>query len=143
MTLLGVIVFFAISSKSSRILKLAAIIALGLICLAVFICGIILIIGPKETEPVFYNPYTPGTQSQQGGSGVRIMDIIILAIIFIALGLVIAKAAKDQKKLNAAKVKPAPARSPSFKETNELDDLEHQGAPEKAEDDDDGFSLDI
>ena len=143
MTLLGVIVFYAISSKSSRILKLAAIIALGLICLAVFICGIILIIGPKETEPVYYNPYSPGTQSQQGESGIRIGEIIFLAIIFIAIGLIIAKASRDQRKLSAAKAKMAPTRSPSFKEANELDDLEHQGAPEKADDDDDGFNLDI
>jgi heme A synthase len=51
---LGVIVYFALSKESSRIVRFAALIALGAVILSVLICGVIVILGlgGGEEEPV-------------------------------------------------------------------------------------------
>jgi len=48
--LLGVIIYFVVSPKSSRLLRMSAIIALTLIGLAVGVCGVFLIRGPAEVD---------------------------------------------------------------------------------------------
>ena len=145
LALLGVIIFFAISSKSSRILKIASLIALGAICLSLVICIIIIVIGPAEDPMAVHVPVFDDTPSQ-GESGGRASDIIILVIFLLVISLVIAKASRDQKKLVKAKtvIKASPA--PVFEESNELDGMEHEELlmPKEAEDiPDDDFDLEM
>ena len=95
--LLGVIIYFAISAKSSRLLKLTAIIALGLISLSLVISGIFIIKGPAEDPSIIQLPVFQDTAPQVKKS-FRVVDIVILAVMIIGLVVVIVKASKDQKK---------------------------------------------
>ena len=136
--LLGLIVYFAISPKSSRLLRLAAIIALGAICLSLAVCGIIIFIGPSEDTSaiplsVFADITVPAEQKT------NVLEIVIILALMIGLGLVMAKAYKDQQK-QAGKAKKA-AASPVFSSSDDLDDLE-MGTPKKDDDEfDDSFDL--
>ena len=131
--LLALIVYFAISPKSSRLLKLAAIIALGAICLTIIICGIVIIRGPSEDPTVVHLPVFPDSPAQAATES-RISDIIIMGSLLLILALIIAKAAKDQRKMAANVQKKAPPSEPVFEDAYELDDLEHQEPDEKKED---------
>ena len=137
MGLLGLIVYFAVSPKSSRLLRLTAIIALGAICLSLAVCGIIIFIGPAEDQTA--NPLSLFSDitapAEKKGN---ILEIIVIVALMIALGLVIAKAYRDQQK-QAGKAKKA-AKSPAFPGGDELDDLE-MNAPKKDEEFDDSFDL--
>ena len=104
--LLGVIIYLAVSPKSSKLLRLSAIIALGLICLSILICGIVIIKGPAADPmeiplPVFQDSASPVKKDK------HILDIVILAVLLAALSLVIAKALKDQRKKAENPLKPS------------------------------------
>jgi len=97
--LLGLIIYLAFSPKSSRLLKLAAFIALGLIALAVGINVIILIIGPGEDAmaglpiPIFADvPQAPPRHTN------AVETIIFLAIFLVIMALIIALAIRDHRK---------------------------------------------
>ena len=101
--LLGVIVFFAVSPKSSRLLRLTAIIALGLICVSLIISGIVIVIGPSEDPSIIVLPVFQDS-APEVKSGFRITDLLIILVILGVLSFIIVKALKDQK--NAPKVEP-------------------------------------
>ena len=138
--LLGLIIFFAVSPKSSRLLRLSAIIALGAICLSIIICGIIIFIGPAQDPRVVPLPVFPDSPAPAEESRNRVADIIIPVALLLLLGLVIVKASRDQRKMPAEK-KAAVSR-PVFHDTNELDDLEHQEPGGKTEEDE-SFDIDL
>jgi len=95
--LLGLIIYFAVSRKSSRHLKLAAFIALGLIVLALVVAGFFLIAGPGESAheiplPVFQEGTVPVEDS-------NIVEVVIFLVIFLLiLGFIIASALRKQRK---------------------------------------------
>jgi amino acid transporter len=96
---LGVIVFFAVSKKTEPRLRLAAIIALGAIALAVMVCLILVFAGsssiPVEPEPGdFLNDSSPGKK----GGGLPWLLIIFIIILLGFLGIVIYLALKEQKR---------------------------------------------
>jgi len=95
--LLGAIVYFAVSPKSSRLLRLSAIIALGLICLSLIVCGIFIIKGPAEDPDIILLPIFQDS-APETKNPVHIWDLVIMAVILVGLTLVIAKAFRDQKK---------------------------------------------
>ena len=99
--LLGTIIYFAISPKSSRILKLSAIIALGLISLSLLICGFFIIKGPAADKTILPLPIFQET-AQQTKKTIPFMDLAIIAVLLLALVLVIVKALRDQKKVEKA-----------------------------------------
>ena len=104
--LLGTIIFFAFSTKSSRLLKLAALVALGLIGLSIGICAIFLIIGPSEksdefTLPIFSDAPQPPPQHT------NIVESIVFFAIFVGImGLITVLAIRDHRKKGAIPVKP-------------------------------------
>lgn len=108
--LLGMIIYFAVSPKSSRLLKLAARIALVLISLSLVIGGIFLVIGPGEGGdyiplPVFLDQ--PPAEDQ----GNNIAGVVIFLLIFaLIMGLVIYLSAKAHRK-NDKSAKPRNHRS--------------------------------
>ena len=57
LALLCVIIYFLVSPKSSRLLRLSAIIALALIGLSLGVCGIILIKGPSQDTETISLPF--------------------------------------------------------------------------------------
>jgi len=102
--LLGVIIFFAVSPKSSKLLRLTAIVALGLIVISLVVCGIFIIKGPPEDPEFIVLPIFHDTEPQVK-KPIRVLDLVILSVFIIGLSLVIAKAAKDQKKMQSAATK--------------------------------------
>ena len=98
--LLGLIIYYAVSPKSSRLLKLASTIALGLIGIAIIVCAIIIIIGPKEDPNAVLLPFITEESGQTPTSRVtNFMDIIIFLVLFGLISLVIARSMKQQKKM--------------------------------------------
>jgi heme A synthase len=82
--LLGVIVYFALSPRSSKSLRLAALIALGAIMLSIVICGIIIFagLGAAAKEPVmpdFLAPEAPAPAPQGNWFALFLLAIFLLA----------------------------------------------------------------
>jgi|GEM_PF-1257196 len=140
--LLGFIIFFAISPKSSKILRLVSIIALGAICLSLIISAIIIIAGPAEDPQRI--PLPPQLDSSSPAeSPRRASDIIILLVFILGIALVIIKATNDQKKANLKALENSKAQ----KKPQNLEDLDHHDTedfnPTEDDEHDDGFDLDI
>jgi multisubunit Na+/H+ antiporter MnhB subunit len=116
--LLGMIIYFAISPKSSRLLRLSALIALGVIGISILVCGILIIRGPKkEMDSIPLHVFQETASKAQPRN---IWDIIILAVFLIIVSLVIVKAIVDQRKPGKT-AKKAEKSSPVFQENDELD----------------------
>jgi len=95
---LGLVVYFAVSQKSSRHLKLTAFIALGLIALAMVVAGFFLMSGPGEGAyhvplPIFQEAQT------QAADDSNILEVVIFFLIFlVVMGVIIGLAIKNQRK---------------------------------------------
>ena len=135
--LLAAIVYFAVSPKSSRILRLSAIIALGLICLSIVICGIFIIKGPSEEPGVIPLPVFQDS-SPQAKRTFPISDVIILTVLLVGLSLVIVKSLRDSKKKPG---KPEKSKEPLDFPDDELGS--NSFAPDDGEDSFDLDDLDI
>ena len=95
--LLGLIIYFAVSRKSSRHLKLAAFIALGLIALAVAVAGFFLVSGTGESA--YQIPLPAFQEGTAQGEDSNIMEVVIFFLIFVLiLGLIIASNLRKQRK---------------------------------------------
>ena len=104
--LLGMIIFFAVSPKSSRLLRMSAIIALGVIGLSLLVSGFFIVKGPSE-EPVLIPLPVLTDAPAPAKARFRVTDIVILLALLGVIGLVMAKAMRDQKKTERQTVKPA------------------------------------
>jgi amino acid transporter len=94
--LLGVIIYFVVSSKSSRLLRKSAIIALVLIGLAVGVCGVFLLRGPAEVETEIPLPFLTDAQPKPEAKtnvGIVIGYFVAFAFIF---GLVAYSSRKEK-----------------------------------------------
>jgi len=140
--LLGVIIYFAVSPKSTRLLRLSAIIALGVIGLSLVVCGIIIIIGPGESSDVISFPIFPD-MPQPAKKITNVSDIIILIILLLFIGFVFYRAIKEQKKTPAV-VPKKNEKSSIFQETDELDiDLSNEPGLKGSQDDGENFDIDL
>ena len=100
--LLGLIIYFAVSSKSSRYLKLAAFIALGLIALAVVVAGFFLITGPGENA--YQIPFPVFQEAPQAQDDSNIVEVVVFFLIFLLMmGLIIGLALRNQRKKEVQK----------------------------------------
>ena len=94
--LVGLIIYFAVSPKSSRLLKLSAFVALGLIALTLAICGIVLIRGPGESQesitlPSFLDTSPPPQKTSA-------VPVIVFSLAFLSiLGLITYLALKEYR----------------------------------------------
>jgi len=117
--LLGFIIYLAFSPKSSRLMKRAALIALGLIVLSVGICAIFLIIGPAEDDdivpfPVFAD--TPPAPPRQE----NVVETVIFATVFlIIMAVIVALAVRDRRR-KETQIK-NPEKKPALTNTDPLD----------------------
>lgn len=102
LALLAVIIRFALSPRTDKPVKLAAIIALGAIGLAIVACLIIVITGPKATEEeAVFTDFLPAEPAAAGKSG----SAYLLAVGFIMLlfvGLIIFLSLREEKKKRSA-----------------------------------------
>jgi len=96
--LLGVIIYFVISPKSSRLLRISAIIALALIALAVGVCGVFLIRGPAEVDTAIPLPFLTDAESKPKAKTNIGVIIGYFAIFAIILGLVAYSSRKEKER---------------------------------------------
>ena len=134
--LLGVIIYFAVSPKSSRLLRLSSLIALGLIGLSLGVCGIFLIRGPGEEAadafvPVFQETSSPSKSSNAG-------PIVAFLVIFAAImALIVFLALRDQRKKGRGTK--GGGKAPVFQKNDDLGLEETVGKI----DDEDSFEIEI
>ena len=107
--LLGVIIYFAISPKSSRLLKISALIALGLIAVSIGVCGVFLIRGPGKSQTAVPLPFIVDDSQPVKKSNAPMILSFAVVFLFI-LGLTAYLTMKERKNL-ADKGKKAPGPS--------------------------------
>ena len=114
--LLGLIIYFAVSPKSSRLLKLAALIALGLIGLSIGICGFFLIKGPAPSKELIPLPVFQDASPKPVKNNNTIIALVFLLVLLLVLGGTVYFSLKGQRKKGAEQKKPEV--SPAFHEDN-------------------------
>ena len=128
--LLGVIIYFLISPKSSRLLRKSAIIALVLIGLAVGVCGVFLLRGPAEVKTEIPLPFLTDAKPKQESKtnvGVVIGYFAVFAFIF-GMGVYYSKKEKGRKYEPVKK--PAKKEVPESADENKLDPGQKPGDDE-------------
>ncbi|MFP3041228.1 hypothetical protein LQZ19_05340 [Treponema primitia] len=97
LALLGVIIRFALSKQSEKLVKRAAVIALAVIGLAIIVCLILIITGPKqvEEEPVFSG--LPLAEPVQVADSNVVYALIFGIIMLLFLGLIIFLSIRGKK----------------------------------------------
>ena len=133
--LLGLIIYFAASPKSSRLLKITAFGALGLIGLSLVVCGIFLIKGPSESPeliplPVFQEAQPPAKSSN------TLATVVVFLVFLIVMTMIIFLALRQQKKKGTKTTEDA-EKSPVF---SAADELEFEESDKKEED---SFDIEI
>ena len=137
--LLAIIIYFAFSPKSSRLLKLAAFIALGLIALAVAVCFIFLIIGPGEDEGEIHLPIFLDTPTE-APPAVNITEILgFLAVLLFIMALIIVIVRRDHKRRVEESNKPK--GPPVVKDDKTLREMALGSASLDETEDDDSFDM--
>jgi uncharacterized membrane protein len=101
---LGVIIYFALSKKSARIVRLVALIALGAVILSVLVCGIIVILGLGEggEEPRMPDFLVTGESEPPAKTNTFVLVMVILFLL-IFLGMVVVLSLKEQRKTGRRK----------------------------------------
>ena len=130
--LLGVIIYFLISPKSSRILRISAIIALGLIGLSLAVCGIFLIKGPSQGDTVLPLPFLP-EDTPQNAKKTDLPVILTFLVAFLFIVVLVVRTSMKEKNL---KIKPA-NKAPDVDVFQASDDLNLDQTPL----DDDSFDI--
>jgi len=94
--LLGVIIFFVVSPKSSRLLRMSAIIALALIGLSLAVCGVFLIRGPAKDDTAIPLPFLVDAQPKPEPKSDKGVIIGYFVAFFIIAGLVAYSSKKEK-----------------------------------------------
>ena len=119
--LLGVIIYFLVSPKSSRLLRMSAIIALSLIGLAIGVCGVFLLRGPAKVETEIPLPFLTDAEPKpqnKSNVGVIIGYFVIFAIV---ASLVIYSSRKEKEKKQEPVKKPERKQDFKIADEHELD----------------------
>jgi ABC-type Fe3+-siderophore transport system permease subunit len=136
--LLGLIIYFAFSPKSSRTLKLSALVALGLIALTVGICSVFLIKGPADnTEEILLPIFQETASSPKKDNAPIFIFLIILALI---LGLILFLAFRDQRLRAAA---PGKGKASVFSKIGGFGAKEQGGKRQESKKSEENFDLDL
>ena len=96
--LLGVIIYFVVSPKSSRLLRISGIIALGLIGLSLAVCGFFLIKGPSQGEVFLPLPFLPDDAPQPAKKTNIPVIISFLLVFLVILGLIVITSIKEKQR---------------------------------------------
>ena len=143
--LLCIIINFAVSSKSSRLLKRVALIALILIGLSLGICGIIIIRGPGEKPPDIPFPVSQGSSQQPAENNSIMENLGFFAAFLVILGVIIVIALRDHRR--QAMMPKQAVKSPVLPASKKVSTQEQDNAvldkEKPAEDEEDSFDLNI
>ncbi|MCL2008905.1 MAG: purinoceptor-like [Treponema sp.] len=120
--LLGLIIYYAVSPKSTRELKFAATIALGVIGLAVIVCGIFIIMGPRQNPNAVDLPFLSEEEGRSAASSTSITDILIFLALFGVIAMVVYRSMKQQKKMLAEAKEVKPKKAPIIPEKGDIND---------------------
>ena len=137
--LLAVIIHFVVSPKSSKLLRLVAIIALALIGLSLAVCGIILIKGPSEDAEPIALPFVMESDPQPAKK-TDLPVIISFLVVFLLIAVLVVRTSMHEKKKLAEKMKKAEKPKPAQK-TEEVDESIKE--PDPGSLDDESFDLNI
>ena len=143
--LLGFIIYLAFSRASSKLLKMAAFIALALIALTLLVNVIFLIVGPGEETgeggiplPIFAE--SPEQPSQPGGS---VFEAVIFLVIFaIIIGFIIVLSARDRRKRGKIAAAKKTASAGAFTKAGKRNPIESKPASPQNEDFGGGMDFD-
>jgi hypothetical protein len=115
--LLGAIIYFMVSPKSSRLLRISAIGALALIGLAVGVCGVFLLRGPAKVEAEIPLPFLLDAEPKQENK----TNVGLIIGYFAAFALIFGLVAYSSKKEKQRKDEPVkkPARKEAFQSADE------------------------
>jgi formate hydrogenlyase subunit 3/multisubunit Na+/H+ antiporter MnhD subunit len=102
LALLAVIIRFALSPQTDRLVKRAAIIALALIGLALVACLVIVFTGPKATEEAEVFAGLPLAESVTVVNSGRIYMLLLGFVMLLLVGLIILLSLRDEKKKRMA-----------------------------------------
>ena len=141
--LLGVIIYYAVSSKSSRLLKLSALGALGLIVVSLGVASIIIALSGDDDAGEAYVPIFVDAPEKPPERTNTVEMVIFLVILAAMMCLIAVIASRDRKKRLEEEKKRG--SSPLFKLDGKPDDLEtkaEEPSPPKSKDDD-PFNLDL
>jgi len=119
--LLGVIIYFLVSPKSSHLLRMSAIVALILIGLAIGVCGVFLIRGPTKVVTDIPLPFLTDADpkpQKKSDVGLIVGYFVIFAVIF---GLVAYSSKKEKEKKQAPVKKFEKKRDFKIADEHELD----------------------
>ena len=119
--LLGTIIYFAFSKKSSRLLRISSLAALGLIGLSLGICAIFLVIGPGEEEGSIALPFITDTPEPKGAQRNTFEIVLFIAVFLGIMGLILGLYFRDYRK-KSKQSKPA-VKKAAFKNDGELYNL--------------------
>ena len=137
--LLALIIYFAFSPKSERLLKLAAFIALGLIAIAIGVCVFFLILGPSQDEGEILLPIFLDTPTEQPPQGNVTEILVFLVILLFIMALIIIIVRRDhKKKLEMAKKSKGP---PAVKDDKTLREMALESASLDDTGDDESFDM--
>jgi heme A synthase len=102
---LGVIIYFALSKKSSRIVRRAALIALGVVILSVLVCGIIVVLslGGGGKEPAMPD-FLATEQAEPPAKTNTFVLVIVMLFLLVFLGIVVFLSFKEQRKTAERKI---------------------------------------
>jgi hypothetical protein len=99
MLLLGVIIYFALSPKSSKILRLTALGALGAIILSIVICAVIIITGMESTAKTPVMPDFFAEEAQPAAASANFLVLFFLAVFLLAfLGGVVLLSLRERRR---------------------------------------------
>jgi hypothetical protein len=103
--LLVVIIRFALSPQTDKLVKRAALIALGAICLAIVACLVMILTGPKavEEEEVFAG--LPLAEPVEVANPAKAYMLVVGIIMLLFVGLVIFLSLREEKKNRLRRVK--------------------------------------
>jgi len=141
--LLGVIINYAFSPKSSRILRLASLGAMVLIALSLGVASIAIVIsGSSQDNEEDHLPIFVEAQRAEPNKSGNLIEIVIFLVILAALIVMIAIVyfRDKKKKLEEAKKASSSKRFPGIAKAPDMDGKAEE-APAKAKDDE--FSLDL
>jgi multisubunit Na+/H+ antiporter MnhB subunit len=134
---LGIIINYAVSGKSSRIVRLSALGALGLIALSLGIASIIIAVNTfGEKDEGDHLPIFIEAQKDAPNTTANLVEIIVfVAILVVLIALIAIVYSIDRKKRLAEAKKAGPSRRlPNATKPADLD-VKAEEAPEKGKDD--------
>jgi amino acid transporter len=102
---LGVIIYFALSKESPRIVRRAALIALGAVILSVLVCGIIVILGLGEGGEAPVMPdFLATDQPEPPATTNTFVLVVVILFLLIFLGIIVVLSLREQRKTGERKM---------------------------------------